>query len=105
MKLERGKSLRKKMIPLDTVRRFWKFVEIQPNGCWNWTGYCLRGYGYFWAANHHRLAHRVSLVMFREDIKYGKDVHHKCFNSYCVNPEHLEQVTRNEHVRVHVEVH
>ncbi|MGH7249342.1 MAG: HNH endonuclease signature motif containing protein [Minisyncoccia bacterium] len=103
LKIERGKSLKKKMVSLSTVRRFWQHVEIGADGCWHWKGSIYKWYGYFWTGKRTRLAHRVSYVLFVKDIKFGMDIHHKCMNTDCVNPEHLVQCTRKSHVGKHYE--
>src|SRR5699024_1617461 len=46
-----------------------------------------------------KLAHRVSYETFAGPIPEGLDLDHLCRNRSCVNPEHLEPVTRSENLR------
>jgi hypothetical protein len=67
-------------------------VVKQPSGCWEWqAAKYAKGYGAFVIRNETRRAHRVLYVW-----TYGEpdaDLHHRCENRSCVNPDHLEPVT------------
>lgn len=69
----------------------------EPNtGCWLWEGSVnSRGYGY--AKND--FVHRSSYRAKNGAIPDGLEVDHLCKVRCCVNPEHLEAVTRLENVR------
>ena len=68
-------------------------------GCWLWMG-CLRnGYGVLMVSKKAEYAHRLSYERFRGSIPAGLDIDHLCRNRACVNPDHLEPVTRGENVR------
>ncbi len=86
------------MTPLD---RFMAKVEIQPGGCWLWTGArCEKGYALFQArARRSVKGHRWIWLMTREPIPSGLELDHLCRVRHCVNPEHLEPVTHRENVR------
>jgi hypothetical protein len=83
----------------DTKTRFWSKV-YRPTmwACWEWTGGLLTtGYGQFGTRKYPprtRLAHRVAYELVNGDIPQGLDLDHLCRNRACVNPAHLEPVTR-----------
>lgn len=63
--------------------------------CWLWTGAITKaGYGMF--SSKHKLiyAHRYSYLIFKGDLVKPLEIDHLCRVTNCVNPEHLEQVTR-----------
>jgi hypothetical protein len=78
---------------------FMRFVEIDDgSGCWNWTGQrSERGYGVYQG----ELAYRRVWSAMGRDRPHYMQIHHKCFNVRCVNPEHLELLTLIEHSRAH----
>lgn len=45
-----------------------------------------------------RRAHRVSYETFRGEIPLGQEIDHKCRNTLCINPAHLEAVTPGENI-------
>ncbi len=83
--------------------RFWDKVIPEPNtGCWFWLGGLDRdGYGSYGGSTggkkySHR-AHRVSYTTLVRPIPLATpEIDHKCRNKCCVNPAHLEPVTRQE---------
>lgn len=72
----------------------------EPNsGCWLWllsTG----SHGYAQGAMQSvtgqpvSLAHRLSHLAFKGAIAKGMEVDHRCRNRLCVNPDHLEAVSK-----------
>ena len=74
--------------------RFWRKVEVRSGECWNWIGAkTSNGYGNFWDGERNVLPHRYVLGFIGIDA--GElEVDHLCFNRLCVNPSHLEVVTR-----------
>jgi hypothetical protein len=79
---------------VNTARRFQR--RVAPHGeCWVWTGATEHnGYARFWLDGKMRYAHRVAYEWFRGPIPAGLDLDHLCRVRNCVNPYHLEAVTR-----------
>ncbi len=69
-----------------------------PGPCWQWTaGKIPSGYGSFHVARMSRAAsHRYAWEVLRGPIPDGLTLDHLCRNKLCVNPEHIEVVTRGE---------
>lgn len=67
------------------------------NGCWIWMGAINDG-GYGIKRHNHRnyRAHAVLYELLVADIPIGLEIDHLCRNRACVNPDHLEPVTRRE---------
>lgn len=82
--------------------RFWPNVHIT-DGCWEWTGATTCGYGTFSIGGrltrYQQPSHRVSYQWLRGPIPEEFDLDHLCRNRICVNPWHLEPITRSENVR------
>ena len=81
-------------------RRFLAKCRITPSGCWSWTGAVAGGgYAYFYLDGRMRRAHRVAWEAAVGPIPEGMDLDHLCRVRRCVNPLHLEPVTRSENNR------
>jgi hypothetical protein len=67
--------------------------------CWQWKG-CRtpNGYGVFLfegsTTTAHAASYRLRWTQYFERLPRGFEVHHRCRNRSCVNPDHLELVTR-----------
>lgn len=72
---------------------FFARVQVQPNGCWLWTG-AINGKGY--GAYKGTSAHRFTYAWFVEPIAAGLEVDHLCRERRCVNPAHGDAVTGRE---------
>ena len=82
--------------------RFWERVSKVESGCWNWTaGVVGEGYGSVTYDGVKFLTHRVAYELLVGLVPAGRDLHHLCENRRCVNPAHLELLTRKEHARRH----
>jgi len=68
--------------------------------CWKWLGQINDGgYGIvYWHGKQVR-AHRLSYEAHIGPIPHGLELDHLCRNRSCINPKHLEPVTRLENVR------
>lgn len=86
---------------LSVMVRFLSKVKANGTGCWEWQGSTSGReavpYGQIKIDGKPRWAHRVSYAIFNGGVPEGLDVHHTCENPVCVNPAHLETVTRSEH--------
>lgn len=85
-----------------TLSRYGALISFhgQSNGCWEWVGH-VNPHGYGMASTGkftNSPAHRVIYTAFRGLIPAGLDLDHLCRNRCCVNPSHLEPVTRRENV-------
>lgn len=71
-------------------------VQIK-GGCWLWIGALDRdGYGIAGLNGKQHRAHRLAYQWARGEIAEGLVVDHLCRITNCVNPDHLEAVTRAE---------
>ena len=84
-----------------TPESFWARVDKSAN-CWLWTG-SINNAGYGRIARSGDgvggLAHRISYELEAGPIPAGLEIDHLCRVRACVNPAHLEPVTRAENVR------
>lgn len=75
-----------------------KFIEGHISECWEWLG-CIseRGYGRMRENRRTRPAHEIVYEFYTNKTKpIGLEFDHLCYNRKCVNPNHLEFVTRQE---------
>lgn len=81
--------------------RFWRRVEASDSdGCWLWVGQLNHaGYGVFQRGYGSTLAHRVAFEWMVGPIPEGLELDHLCRVHNCINPRHLEPVTRDENMR------
>lgn len=76
--------------------RIWEKIYPEPNtGCWLW-GASLAGggYGQVHYQRRTRRAHQLVFEVLVNPVPVGFDLDHLCRVRWCVNPEHLEPVTR-----------
>ena len=99
---------------LTAKERILASILIDEDGCWLWQKRVNRkGYGQLKFRNKTFIAHRLSYQEFAGAIPEGYDVDHTCHSSdtlncitsvckhrSCVNPEHLQAISRTEHARL-----
>lgn len=76
------------------------YVIDHETGCWNWQKFKRLGYGTgsFTAAGiKSGWAHRAYYIAANGPIEDGDEIHHKCRNPSCVNPDHLERISQRDH--------
>ncbi len=67
--------------------------------CWNWIANINNhGYGMFSYGGSKRAAHTIMYRLVVGEIRSGLECDHLCRNTRCVNPAHIEPVSRRENV-------
>lgn len=79
--------------------RFWWKVH-KTTTCWIWRGVLDRdGYGQFGVGRKNLRAHRWAYESVVGPIPEGLEIDHLCRVKSCVNPLHMEPVTKTENIR------
>lgn len=90
----KGHQHRKRGVPLCG------YVLNEQTGCWEWElTIATNGYGQMRSDGRLRPAHRVIYEQKHGPVAPELDLDHLCRNRRCVNPDHLEPVTRSENNR------
>jgi hypothetical protein len=81
--------------PKSFAERFWPKVDFSAD-CWTWqASVSTGGYGKFSiSTSTWRNAHRIAYELLVGPIPVGLELDHLCKNRLCVNPDHLEPVSR-----------
>jgi len=86
-------------VPIDLLKFFSK-IEIDQNDCWNRTiNSRPDGYTRVHIDKKRFYAHRFIYQYYYGKIDSKLSIDHLCRNPSCVNPIHLELVTRGENVK------
>lgn len=99
-----SRDCRRIWMQCDLTQRVLARIE-KTDGCWNWTGYLVDGYGQIHESREKgkrrrgRGAHRVVYELLVGPIPVGMELDHLCRNTKCVNPTHLEPVSHAENIR------
>lgn len=70
----------------------------QQGPCWIWAGKVRKGYGQYGDRQAHRVIYEKVIGM---EVPPEMHLHHRCENPLCVNPWHMQILTRAEHERLH----
>lgn len=92
-------------VRVDPLERVLGRIEIAPSGCWEFQG-VSRADGYGAVATGGKgspkvLAHRLTYERMVGPIPDGFEVHHRCHNRSCCNPDHLEAIDGATHRQEH----
>jgi hypothetical protein len=84
------------------AERFWPNVN-KTDSCWLWTAYIKpNGYASFYPGGGRHVpktyVHRWAWETKNGPVPNGLEIDHLCNIRHCVNPEHLEVVTRRENL-------
>ena len=72
-------------------------LAVKVDDCWLWPRRSKRGYGTIRMGKRNILVHRLAATAsLREEIPSHMPVHHKCAETLCFNPLHLQVVTPHE---------
>lgn len=74
---------------------------LKTDKCWLWQRKLKKdsGYGTFYVKGKQKRAHCVAYELYVGEIPAGFTIDHLCRVRHCVNPNHLEPVTRGENVK------
>jgi hypothetical protein len=81
------------------MERMMAKVRLDSDGCWTWTGSRIHnGYGKVKVNGLQVVSHRASYEALVGPIPDGMQLDHLCRNRACINPDHLEPVSKRENL-------
>lgn len=87
-----------------TIRYLGSEIESIGNGCWQYVGRDNREAGttrpVIWNDGLRYYVSRYLYVHFHGPHKGGRELHHRCGNSWCVRPGHLDPITPKANMRI-----
>jgi Holliday junction resolvase len=83
----------------ESTRGMPDYIEDPATGCWLWQKGTVDGYGRCRRGDQIVMAHRWYYEQAQGPIPEGLELDHLCRVRACVNPDHLEPVTREENIR------
>lgn len=84
----------------NSYRAVFERIKRVPGGCWIWQGNTApNGYGLIRVGGKWIGAHRAAFMAVGGVIPEGKEIDHLCAVKNCVNPEHMEAVTKSVNLR------
>lgn len=100
MQKRRGNGLSPLYNHLSLKDRIESKIEKNKNGCLIWIGHVdTAGYPNIKFQGKNYLVHRSYYKIMVEDIQKHDTLDHLCRNKLCINPDHLQPVSRSENVK------
>ncbi|MFD5308310.1 HNH endonuclease signature motif containing protein [Streptomyces ardesiacus] len=88
------------MTPKEIFRWFSDQATVTDAGCWETHLSEQNDYGYTQISIEGKnwKLHRFAFSISHGDISESEQIHHKCANPKCFNPEHLEAISKRDNI-------
>lgn len=92
---DRNKIAKERTLSGEDYKQAWQLLEtkktVNSNGCWEYTGRMINGYGVMAFLGVKYFVHVLSCMIKNERKRESDEVtRHLCHNKICFNPDHLE---------------